>query len=123
MSQEEGVLIDIENQNMDQQKNGLEMQTHRSRQSISKSKVFSPTNADNLAKKLRLRRSKSKNNVVNKSALLEDEEGSGDYKPKKKKRGLRREGNSSVEYILHYINLLIIIYFCLCQSNFTIHPN
>ena len=97
MSQEEGILIDIENQKMDQQQNGLEMQTQPSRQSISKAKVFSPPNADNLAKKLRLRRNKSKNKEKNQSALLEDEEGSGGHAPKKIKRSMPSEGNNLIE--------------------------
>ena len=61
MSQEDGVLIDIEKQTMEQQENDLEMKPQQSRQSISRAKVFSPTNADNLADRLRLSRSKWKN--------------------------------------------------------------
>ena len=57
MSQEESSLIDIENQKMDEEKIGIEMTTQPSRRSLSRTKVFSPPNADNLASKLQLNRS------------------------------------------------------------------
>ena len=56
MSQEESTLIDIEKQNMDQERHEIEMTTQPSRRSLSRAKVFSPPNADNLTSKLQLNR-------------------------------------------------------------------
>ena len=86
MSQEEGVLIDIEKQTMEEEQHDLEMQTQKSRRSISGAKVFSPTNADNLANKLPLTRSKS--TCQHPLQLLEDEEGSGEQKHLKYSKSL-----------------------------------
>ena len=57
MSQEESTLIDIEKQNMDQEHHEIEMTTQPSKRSLSRAKVFSPPNADNLGSKLKLTRS------------------------------------------------------------------
>ena len=56
MSQEESTLIDIEKQNMDQEHHEIEMTTQPSKRSLSRAKVFSPPNADNLTSKLKLSR-------------------------------------------------------------------
>jgi len=97
MSQEEGVLIDIEKQTMEQEQNDLEMKTQKSRRSISGAKVFSPTNADNLANKLRLRRSKLKNRGKFQCLPLEDEEVSGVQENLKYSKSF--EGTELINYI------------------------
>ena len=99
MSQEEGVLIDIEKATMEQQQNDLEMKHQQSRQSISKAKVFSPTNADNLVSKLRLSKCELKNRGKEKlqSVHLEDEEGSGVHEPLKYSKSF--EGTELIKHI------------------------
>ena len=80
MSEEESTLINIENQKMDEEKIGIEMVTQPSRRSLSRAKVFSPPNADNLASKLQLNRSQL-NKIRDKKKKPEsifDEEGGED---------------------------------------------
>ena len=54
MSQEESVLINIENQHTAVEQLGMKMKTQQSSGSCGRNKRFSPPNADNLTQKIRL---------------------------------------------------------------------